>query len=72
MDRLGSVVARLGLLMLFLGGLNWGLVGLGIMLGQNMNMVNFLLGTTPQVEAIIYMGTGLLSFGGFYYLGQLD
>jgi uncharacterized membrane protein YuzA (DUF378 family) len=41
-------------LLLFVGGLNWGLVGL-----FNFNLVNSLLGTWPSVEKIVYVLVGV-------------
>lgn len=41
-------------ILLFVGGLNWGLIGL-----FNFNLVNSLLGSMPQVENIIYILVGI-------------
>lgn len=43
------------------GGLNWGLVGLGALLGDPMgwNVVNMVLGNWPMVESIVYLVVGL-------------
>jgi len=46
-------------ILLIIGGLNWGLVGLGGFLGKNLNLVNLLLGKWPQVEWIIYLLVGI-------------
>lgn len=43
-----------------IGALNWGLVGL-----LNVNLVNWLLGSWPTVERIVYILVGL---GGVYKL----
>jgi uncharacterized membrane protein YuzA (DUF378 family) len=45
--------------LLIIGGLNWGLVGLGMLIGRNLNLVNLLLGAWPTVEAIVYLLVGL-------------
>lgn len=42
-----------------IGALNWGLVGVGMLFGQNWNVVNMLLGSMPMVEAIVYILVGL-------------
>lgn len=47
------------MVLLIVGGLNWGLVGLGGFLGQNLNVVNMLLGSWPQVEWVVYILVGL-------------
>jgi uncharacterized membrane protein YuzA (DUF378 family) len=44
------------------GGLNWGLVGLGwLVVGAdtNWNVVNMILGSSMQLEAIVYLLVGL-------------
>lgn len=46
-------------ILVFIGALNWGLVGLGGFLGGNWNVVNQLLGAWPQVEWIVYILVGL-------------
>ena len=47
------------LILVFVGGLNWGLVGLGMFLDMNLNVVNMLLGAWPLVEAIVYLLVGI-------------
>lgn len=41
-------------LLLFVGGLNWGTVGL-----LNLNVVNMVLGGMPSVEKLVYVLVGL-------------
>lgn len=43
------------------GGLNWGLVGLGALMGDasGWNVVNMVLGGWPMVESIVYLLVGL-------------
>lgn len=41
-------------ILLFVGGLNWGLIGL-----FNFNLVNSLLGTMPAVENVVYILVGV-------------
>lgn len=42
-----------------IGGLNWGLIGLGGFAGADWNVVGMLLGSWPQVEWIVYVLVGL-------------
>jgi uncharacterized membrane protein YuzA (DUF378 family) len=49
--------------LVFVGGLNWGLVGLGGLFSQNWNLVNLLFGSWPTLEAIIYILVGLAAIG---------
>ena len=46
-------------LLVIIGGLNWGLVGIGSFTGKNLNVVNLLVGTWPQVEAAVYLLVGV-------------
>jgi hypothetical protein len=41
------------------GGLNWGLVGIGELAGSNLNVVNLILGSVPMLESIVYILVGL-------------
>lgn len=45
--------------LVIIGGLNWGLVGIGGFAGTNLNLVNLLLGSMPQVEWVVYILVGL-------------
>jgi uncharacterized membrane protein YuzA (DUF378 family) len=51
-----SVIA---IILTIVGAVNWGLVGLGQLLGTNLNVVNLLLGSWPIVESIIYLLVGV-------------
>lgn len=42
-----------------IGGLNWGLVAIGMFTHMNLNVVNLLLGRWPIVEAIVYLVVGI-------------
>src|SRR3989344_2748799 len=48
-------------ILLVIGGLNWGLVGVGMLLGSNWNVINLLLGSMPTVEAIVYILVGVVA-----------
>jgi uncharacterized membrane protein YuzA (DUF378 family) len=45
-------------ILLVIGGLNWGLAGLGYFFGSNWNVVNLILGSWPVVEALVYILVG--------------
>lgn len=48
--------------LLAIGGVNWGLVGLSVLMGGAMNdwnVVNMLVGTWPTLEALVYVLVGL-------------
>jgi uncharacterized membrane protein YuzA (DUF378 family) len=46
--------------LLIIGAINWGLVGLGWLIGNgaNWNVVSMLLGSSVQLEAIVYVLVG--------------
>lgn len=46
-------------ILLIVGGLNWGLAGLGGFFGGNWNVVNQILGSWPVVEWLVYILVGL-------------
>lgn len=54
-----SPVCKVMMILLLVGGVNWGLVGLGGFLGTELNVVKLLLGTWPVVEWIVYLLVGV-------------
>jgi hypothetical protein len=46
-------------MLVIIGGVNWGLVGVGMFLDMNLNLVNILLGSWPMVESIVYIVVGV-------------
>ncbi len=56
------VPAMIGKILVIIGGVNWGLVGVGMLMGKGMdgwNVVHMILGTWPTVEAIVYILVGV-------------
>jgi len=53
------MVHKVSNILLIIGGLNWGLVGIGMFMGKNWNVVNLIFGSMPTLEAIIYVLVGL-------------
>lgn len=61
-----------GMLLVMVGAVNWGLVGLGMLMGgTDWNVVHMLLGSVPTLEALVYVLVGLsgawmvwMKFGG--------
>jgi uncharacterized membrane protein YuzA (DUF378 family) len=45
--------------LLWVGGLNWGLVGVGMWAGSDWNVVSWLLGSWGWLEALVYVLVGL-------------
>lgn len=57
----GCSLSKISKILLIIGGLNWGLIGLGALVGSGMswNLVYILLGAWPMLEAVIYLIVGL-------------
>ncbi len=54
-----KTVEMLGGWLVVVGALNWGLVGLGGLMGSEMNLVKMLLGSMPALENLVYVLVGL-------------
>ena len=50
---------KLAWILIVIGGLNWGLQGIGMLVGSNLNVVNLIFGSIPWLEAVIYVVVGL-------------
>ncbi|MFA6608814.1 MAG: DUF378 domain-containing protein [Candidatus Paceibacterota bacterium] len=46
-------------ILVVVGGVNWGLIGLGMLMGSDWNVVKMILGSVPMLEAIVYILVGL-------------
>ncbi len=51
--------AKVAWVLVLIGGLNWGFIGLGILMSSNWNIVGMILGKWPMVEAIVYLLVGV-------------
>jgi uncharacterized membrane protein YuzA (DUF378 family) len=54
-----KMLSKIMMILVTIGGINWGLVGLGHLLDKNLNIVNLLVGTWPMVETIVYLLVGI-------------
>ena len=56
-----KVLHMIGFILLVVGGLNWGLVGLGWVVGggSDWNVVHMILGSSSTLEGIVYILVGL-------------
>lgn len=55
----GCIASRVAKILVIAGGLNWGLIGLGMLLGSNLNVLNMIFGSVPTLEAIVYLLVGV-------------
>lgn len=46
-------------ILVIVGGLNWGLVGLGYFIGQDLNIVHLILGSMMSLESLVYALVGV-------------
>jgi uncharacterized membrane protein YuzA (DUF378 family) len=65
-------LGMLSCILMTVGGLNWGLVGIGGFMGANYNVVNLLLGSWPQVEWVVYILVGLAAVHGLTMYGKCN
>lgn len=59
MKKCGCVMAKIAKVLVIIGGLNWGLVGVGMFMNANWNLVYIIFGSIPKLEAIIYILVGI-------------
>lgn len=58
--NINNMLAQIARILVVIGGINWGLIGLSMLMGgSNWNLVNLIFGSVPVLEAIIYVLVGL-------------
>jgi len=62
----GCVMHKIGKILLVVGGLNWGLVGVGMLMGNDFNVVHMIFGSMPTLEAVVYVLVGLAAIMGIF------
>jgi uncharacterized membrane protein YuzA (DUF378 family) len=56
----GCFFSKAAKVLLIVGGINWGLIGAGMLSGgETLNLVNMLVGSTPELEAVVYVLVGI-------------
>lgn len=53
--------------LVIIGGINWGLVGVGMMMGSDWNVVHMLLGSMPTLEAVVYLLVGVSAVAKIFH-----
>lgn len=58
---MGCPVNKIANILVIIGGLNWGLVGIGMLFNSmtSWNLVNMIFGSMPMIEAIVYVLVGI-------------
>ena len=64
----GKMLGKVSMFLLAIGGLNWGLTGLGGFMGSNLNAINLIFGSMPTLEWLIYLLVGLAAVYSFYLI----
>jgi hypothetical protein len=54
-----KAVGLIAMILVVVGAINWGLVGLGMLMGSNLNVVNLLFGSLPTLESVVYLLVGV-------------
>ena len=66
-----SAIDWVSLTLVIVGALVWGLVGVGLLLDANWNLVSIAFGSFPTIEALIYVLVGLAGIYELYFAYQL-
>lgn len=54
------MLSQIARVLVVIGGINWGLIGLGMLTGgSGWNVVSMIFGSVPVLEAVIYVLVGL-------------
>lgn len=59
--------SKLSWWLLVIGGLNWGLVGLGGFLGRDLNVVHLVFGSVDWLEWLVYLLVGVAAVMGCFH-----
>lgn len=54
-----DMVDMIATILVVIGGLNWGLVGVGGFVSSDLNVVHLVLGSIPVLEWVVYLLVGL-------------
>lgn len=65
----GCAVSMVAKVLLLVGGVNWGLVGLGMLFGNmaDWNVVQMLLGSMPMLEGVVYLLVGVAALVSLFH-----
>lgn len=59
----GCCSSMIATVLVVVGGINWGLYGIGMLTGDNLNVVNLIFGGMPTAEAIVYLLVAIATIG---------
>ncbi len=52
------MTSKIGWSLVLIGGINWGLVGLGMLVNSDLNVLGMIFGVWPSLLAVIYLLVG--------------
>jgi uncharacterized membrane protein YuzA (DUF378 family) len=55
----GCITSKVVKILVIIGGVNWGLVGAGMLAGNEWNVVHLVLSSMPTLEAVVYVLVGV-------------
>jgi len=58
-DGHGCNVSLVVKVLVIIGAVNWGLVGVGMLMGSDWNVVHMVLGSLSNLEAVVYVLVGV-------------
>ncbi|MEY2671823.1 MAG: hypothetical protein RL687_240 [Candidatus Parcubacteria bacterium] len=58
-SKTGCAMYMVAKILVIVGALNWGLYGVGMFMGSNLNLVNIIFGGMPTIESIVYVLVGI-------------
>lgn len=53
-------------ILVVIGGLNWGLVGMGMFMSKDLNVVHMIFSSMPAAEAAVYVLVGLAALSKLF------
>lgn len=63
-----NIIDWIASILVIVGALNWGLIGIGLFIKKNLNIVNLILGSIPILENLVYILIGLAGLYTIYSL----
>lgn len=65
-----GILYSIAMLLVIIGGINWGLVGLGGFIGGNWNLVDMIFGANSMLANFVYLLVGLSGLYAIYAMTQ--
>lgn len=63
----GCMPTMIAKILLIIGGINWGFVGVGMLMGSDWNCLHRIIGSMPTLEAVVYVLVGLAAIMSLFH-----